>query len=103
MRFIKYVFTPALVISLFILIGHGTSVAQMSHMAMPAPASDAQTAFTKLKSLAGSWAGPATSSPEPAMMAGMFAQVSLRETSTGNALMHAITLKGRADDPLTMF
>ena len=37
------------------------------------------------------------------MMAGLFAQISLRVTSTGNALMHEITMKGRPDDPLTMF
>lgn len=65
--------------------------------------SDAQKAFAKLKTLAGSWEGPVTSFPEQAMMAGKLAQISLRVTSTGNALMHELTMNGMPDDPITMF
>src|SRR5437870_6363202 len=48
---------PALMILLFALIGHGTSVAQMSHATAVPVKSDAQKAFEIMKTLAGSWDG----------------------------------------------
>jgi hypothetical protein len=55
--------------------------------------SDAQKSFTQLKSLAGSWEGT---------MEGKPMQVSLRNTSMGNALVHEMTIAGKPDDPITM-
>jgi len=58
-----------------------------------APESDAQNAFTKLKTLAGTWQGRATlEPPNPKMDPGLM-QVSLRVTSRGNALVHEMTGK----------
>jgi len=69
--------------------------------------SDAQKSFDKLKTLAGSWEGHGTSTPPQPDMPDLM-QVSLRVTSTGNALMHEMRGKGKPgdrndDDPITMF
>ncbi len=58
--------------------------------------SSAQSSFDKLKALAGSWQGVVTTVPPDASVQGKPAQVSLRVTSLGNALMHEIR-----DDPTT--
>ena len=69
-----------------------------------APAlSDAQAAFEKLKTLAGSWVGQLTTSPADSEFSGRFAQFSLRVTSRGNALTHEMSLSGIPDHPVTMF
>ncbi len=68
----------------------------------PVAQSDAQKSFDKLKALAGSWEGKLTTVPQAAEVEGKLAQVSLRVTSMGNALMHEIKLEGRPDDPITM-
>jgi len=64
--------------------------------------SDAQKSFDQLKTLAGSWDGVLSGAgPE---FDGKTMHVTLRVTSTGNALMHEMTgLAGRPDDPITMF
>jgi hypothetical protein len=68
------------------------------------PAStDAQKAFAELKALAGSWAGQLTTFPKEPSVDGRFAQFSLRVTSLGNALVHELSVSGRADHPVTMF
>jgi len=85
---------PALLICLLAPMGHGTSVAQMSHPTVASPQSDAQKAFEKMKSLAGSWEGS---------LMGMPVQITIRVTSTGNALLHEATGSGRPDNPITMF
>lgn len=64
--------------------------------------SDAQQTFTKLKTLAGSWEGRATTVPPHPEMEGKVMHISLRVTSMGNALMHEMTGAGRPDDPITM-
>jgi hypothetical protein len=60
--------------------------------------SDAQKAFDKLKTLAGSWTGTYEGTP---------LHVSIRVTSTGNAVMHEMTGAERPevdpDHPLTVF
>ncbi|HYX54391.1 MAG TPA: hypothetical protein VE783_13120 [Candidatus Limnocylindrales bacterium] len=77
------------------------------------PQSDAQKAFTLMKTLAGSWEGkPSVIPPLPGEsdVPGLM-QVSFRVTSRGNALVHEMTGKdskpGPAstdqDDPITMF
>ncbi len=62
--------------------------------------SDAQKSFDKLKTLAGSWEAHVTTvPPQPEMGDGALAQVSLRVTSRGNALVHEIKEAGTPDDP----
>jgi len=74
------------------------------------PQSDAQKSFKELKSLAGTWHGPVTiDPPQPDMNSGEPAQVSMRVTSRGNALVHEMAdpnKKGdptKYDHPVTMF
>lgn len=64
--------------------------------------SSAQKSFDQIKSLAGTWAGTLTTSPAAASYQGKSIQVRLRVTSSGNALMHEMTVQGQADDPITM-
>jgi hypothetical protein len=86
---------PALLICLFVPVGHGTSVAQTSsHPTNAAAPSDAQKAFEKMKTLAGSWQGT---------VMGMPVNITIRVTSTGNAILHEASGGGRPDDPITMF
>ena len=62
--------------------------------------SDAQKSFDKLKTLAGSWTGPATlNPPQTEMGQGTLMQLSLRVTSRGNALVHEMREAGKPDDP----
>ena len=64
-----------------------------------APA-DAQKSFTLLKTLAGTWQGPATTDPpQPEWGNGTTLQISLRVTSRGNALVHEMKEAGASDDP----
>lgn len=89
------------------------TVALAQHEMQPStikPQSDAQKSFTELKSLAGTWHGPVTvDPPQPGMKDGEPAQISLRVTSRGNALMHEMgdpTKQGdptKYDHPVTMF
>ncbi len=55
--------------------------------------SDAQKSFETLKNLAGTWEGTFEGKP---------IHLSLRVTSTGNALLHEIRQEGKPDDPITM-
>ena len=68
-----------------------------------APKSDAQMSFDTMKTLAGSWEGPVTTSPQAVEVEGKPAQILLRVTSRGNALMHDLTVAGIPDNPITMF
>src|SRR6266566_7070177 len=62
--------------------------------------SDAQKSFDQLKTLAGSWqASVTTDPPQHEMGNGTMAQVSLRVTSRGNALVHEMHEVGKPDDP----
>jgi hypothetical protein len=65
--------------------------------------SEAQKAFEKLKTLAGSWVGQLTTSPQEPSVDGKLAQFSLRVTSRGHALVHELSVSGIPDHPLTMF
>jgi hypothetical protein len=65
--------------------------------------SDASKTFDKLKTLAGSWEATVTTAPPTPDVVGKHAQVWLRVTSMGNALMHEMKVEGRPDDPITMF
>lgn len=67
---------------------------QMPHPVNPAAQSDAQKAFEKLKTLTGTWQGS---------LLGMSINVTMRVTSSGNAILHEATSSMRADNPITMF
>ena len=67
------------------------------------PKSDAQMSFDTMKKLAGSWEGPVTTTPQAVEVEGKPAQILLRVTSRGNALMHDLTIAGIPDNPITMF
>jgi hypothetical protein len=67
------------------------------------PPSDAQKSFDTMKTLAGNWEGKLTTTPPSPEVQGKIAQVTLRVTSSGNAVMHEINIPGRQDDPITMF
>lgn len=79
--------------------------------AKPVPVkSEAQKSFDEIKTLAGSWQGPVTvTPPQPGMGNGSLAQISMRVTSRGNALVHEMKDPAVPDDPakydhpLTMF
>lgn|SRR5215813_464762 len=64
--------------------------------------SEAQVSFTKLKGLQGAWRGTVTTVPPQPDIQGKTADVTLRVTSMGNALMHEARMTGRPDDPITM-
>ena len=93
-----------------VLISLSTVAFAQSDAKKPVAQSDAQKSFDKLKTLAGSWEGHGTTTPPSPEMPD-FMQVSLRVTSTGNALLHEMKGKGkpgeRNDDdpnhPVTMF
>lgn len=81
-------------ICLFSFLGQERAVAQMDHSAYAAAPSDARKAFEKMKTMAGSWQGA---------IVGIPVNVTIRVTSSGNAILHEVTGSGRADDPITMF
>lgn len=85
---------PSLLIWLLAPMGHGTSVAQMSHPAVASAQSDAQKAFEIMRTLAGSWDGS---------IMGLSTHITIRVTSSGNAILHEATGPGRPDNPITMF
>jgi hypothetical protein len=74
-----------------------------------APKSDAQKSFDQLKTLAGTWHASVTTDPPMKEMGnGAIADVSLRVTSRGNALVHEMGELGKDDPtkydhPVTMF
>ncbi len=86
-------------VMILIILVAAAAVALPQEMPMPMPKtsgqqSDAQKAFEKMKTLAGSWEGS---------LMGMSVQITIRVTSTGNAIMSEATGSGRPDDPITMF
>ena len=77
--------------------------AQMDHpvVASTSTSPDAQKSFAELKTLAGSWQGTVSTLPLDKDMEGKPVQITLRVTSTGNAILHE--MKGQSpDDPITM-
>lgn len=74
------------------------STAAFAQSKAAAPQSDAQKSFAVLKSLAGTWQGPATTQPKmgddnnPVL-------VTMRVTSRGNALAHEMKDSKAPDDP----
>jgi hypothetical protein len=62
--------------------------------------SEETKAFDKLKALAGSWEGPATSDVKAFNADSV--HVVLRVTSMGNALLHELSSPGQPQNPITM-
>jgi hypothetical protein len=86
-------------LTLLIILVAAAAVVLPQEMPMPmpktsGPQSDAQKAFEKMKTLAGSWEGS---------IMGMSTQITIRVTSSGNAILHEATGPGRPDNPITMF
>ena len=73
----------------------------MAQAAAPAQ-TPARESFDQIKSLAGTWEGTLTTFPAAAQYQGKHLQVQLRVTSSGNAVMHEMRVKGESDDPITM-
>jgi hypothetical protein len=65
--------------------------------------SDGRASFDKMKTFAGEWEGTVTTVPAEAAIQGKTAQVTIRETSRGNAVLHEMRIAGIPDDPITMF
>ena len=86
-----------------VLMSLATVAFAQSDAQKPVAPSDAQKAFDKLKTVAGSWVGPLTTFPQAPAVDGKFAQFSLRVTSLGNALVHELSVSGIPDHPVTMF
>ena len=83
-------------LAILIILVATAAVALPQQMPMPktsGPQSDAQKAFEKLKTLAGSWEGS---------IMGMPVQITIRVTSSGNAILHEGTSSGMKDNPITM-
>ena len=85
-------------LTLLIILVATAAVALPQQMPMPmpkasGPLSDAQKAFETLKTLAGSWEGS---------IMGMPVQITIRVTSSGNAILHEGTSSGMKDNPITM-
>jgi hypothetical protein len=88
---------PVRMLCLALLLLPAASFAQAPD-ANPAPTE----LFERLKSLAGGWAGPASTQPVIPQMAGDSMKVTLRVTSLGNAIYHNMVSGRRPDDPVTM-
>jgi len=83
-------------LTILIILVATAAVALPQQMPMPktsGPQSDAQKAFEKLKTLAGSWQGSVMGIP---------VQMTIRVTSRGNAILHEVTSSGMPDNPITM-
>ena len=86
-----------LTILIILVATAAVALSQQMQMPMPktsGPQSDAQKAFEKLKTLAGSWEGS---------IMGLSMHITIRVTSSGNAILHEATGPGRPDNPITMF
>jgi len=71
-----------------------------AHKSAVAPVqSDAQKAFTQLKTLAGTWRGPITADPPQGDWDKKPISLSMRVTSRGNLLVHEMKEPGTPDDP----
>ena len=96
MKSLRFTLTVALITLTAMCL---TSVYSMAQDAQKSP-SDAQKSFDKLKTLAGSWEGPATMDPpDPDMKMNKPLHITLRVTSRGNALVHEMLEAGAVDDP----
>lgn len=86
-------------LTLLIILVAAAVVVLPQEMPMPTPKtsgpqSDAQKAFEIMKTLTGSWEGS---------IMGMSMQITIRVTSSGNAILSEATGPGRPDNPITMF
>jgi hypothetical protein len=98
-----------ILLSLAVLSVSTIAFAQHDAQKSDAPKSDAQKSFDQLKALAGAWHATVTTDPPVKEMGnGAIADVSLRVTSRGNALVHEMGENGKDDPtkydhPVTMF
>jgi hypothetical protein len=85
------------------LAAKGQTPVKMDHPMTSVSSGEAQKIFDKMKTLSGTWLGSLTTSPAVPGMEGKLAQIVLRVTSKGNAMLHEMTVAGEPDDPITMF
>jgi hypothetical protein len=69
----------------------------------PEAVAAARSWFDRLKTLAGTWQGTVTTDPAIPEMTGEVATITMKVTSSGNAVMHQTTRARAADNPLTIF
>ena len=84
---------------LFVVLIFLSTVAFAQSEAQKPPQSDAEKSFTVLKSLAGTWQGPVKADPPQPDWEKEPANVKLRVTSRGNAIVHEMYAPGKEDDP----
>lgn len=85
-------------------IGFVLSIALIPLSTLAFAASEAaQGPFDKMKNLAGAWEGSLTTVPVEPKVAGKSVQVSIRVTSSGNAILHEMKIADQPDNPITMF
>ena len=97
-------------LSVALLLPCTMAIAQEHAMPKPSAAkSEAQTSFDSLKTLAGAWTAKITvDPPQPQWDTGKGAQIILRVTSRGNAIVHEMQEEGtpldwtKYDHPVTM-
>jgi hypothetical protein len=75
------------------------AVALMSVSTVAFAQSDAQKSFDQLKTLSGTWQGSVKTDPPDPDMDNKPAQITLRVTSRGNAIVHEMKEAGAPDDP----
>lgn len=96
---------PFIALLVLLLSASGPSFAQPTPdpVSLDVARSQTQEAFDKLKTLAGTWVGPLTTTPTAPEMVGKFAQHTLQVTSRGNAIVHELSVSSLPDHPVTMF
>ena len=106
-RFVLSVVLLLLSTVAFAQSGAQKSAAKMDHSAVQqssaqAAPTEAQKAFDKLKTLAGSWEGHQNVVPPFPEVEGKPAHIAFRVASRGHTLMHDLKIEGIPDNPLTM-
>lgn len=107
MKSVRFMLSPVL-LSLSVLMSLSTvvfaqsDVHKMDAPKTPAPKSEAQLAFDKMKTLEGSWEGR-MNTPTVPQVDGMLSKVTFRVVSRGHTLMHDMKSDRLPDEPITMF
>src|SRR5438105_3332103 len=101
MKFLRYMFLAALMSLPLAAVAQQTDHAAMAAKPAAAP-SAAKKSFEQMKTVEGVWEGILTTTPK-SEADGLKADVTLKVTSMGNAMVHEMRMDGRKDDPITMF
>ena len=96
MKYLRRMVSVVALMSLSIVVFAQSDAHKAADKAAP---SEAQKSFTLLKSVAGTWQGSGATDPPHGGMEHFNAQITLRVTSRGNALVHEMKDPGTPDDP----